>query len=136
MPTMKNHNCRMFESRRAWFFFNCMQMIIGNCFWAHFVPKQTKTKFPIFAQKHGFNQLKKMSIWRLCKLHNFVVYMQDGLFSLQTIIKHYFKAHCCLKTQRKCPIFDQNRGLSALIKSNVATLLINILQCRKPCFLT
>ena len=58
-----------------------------------------------------------MSICRLCKIHNFVLW--DGLFSIWTIIKHYFKAHFVLKqTRKKFAIFDQSRGLMPVKKSD------------------
>ena len=45
-----------------------MQMIITNYFQAHFFPKESKRKSPIFGQKHGFNLLKK------CQCGDYVKY--------------------------------------------------------------
>ena len=55
-------------------FSNCM--IIEHYFKVYFVRKQTKGKFSIFDENHRFS-FGKISIWRLCKIHIFLV--QKGL---------------------------------------------------------
>ena len=73
-------------------------------------------KWPIFDQNHGLSLLEKSQFFDFLKL--FVVIAYKGFFFVLEYRKTHFPGLEVLKEKMlKCPIFDQNHGLTPLKKT-------------------